>query len=107
MMQDADRKRVVKLLRERQVKNVSLNDVNIRQRTRGSKRRFHSYAEIDTDNLARTPARGQLRMPPLAATAFEHHFVAKKLRLHGRDPADQLFRVAFVFVREVLPLPAK
>src|SRR5215470_14429599 len=46
-------------------------------------------------------------MPPLAATAFEHNLVAKKLRRHRRDPAEKLFGVTLVFLREVLPLPAK
>src|ERR1044072_3097238 len=44
-------------------------------------------------------------MTSLAATAFEHHLVAKKLRLHGGDPAEKLFRVMLVGLREVLPLP--
>ncbi len=86
MMQDADRKRVIKRARQRQMVDVGLNNVRIRQVARGFKRRLDRRAEIDADNVARAPLRGELRVTSLAAAAFEHDLVAKKLRLHRRDP---------------------
>src|SRR5256885_13930843 len=46
-------------------------------------------------------------MPAFTAACFEHDFVAEKLGCHRRDPTEKLLRVSFVFLREVLPLPAE
>src|ERR1043166_7123125 len=87
--------------------NVRLNDVCVRQRTRRRKRRLNCDTKIDADNLACSPTRRKQRVTPFAATTFEHYFVAKKLRRHGRYPAQKLFRVTLIFLREMLPLPTK
>src|ERR1043166_1763438 len=85
--------------------NVRLNDVCVRQRTRRRKRRLNCHTKIDADNLACSPTRRKQRVTPFAATTFEHYFVAKKLRRHGRYPAQKQFRVTLIFLREMLPLP--
>ena len=87
--------------------DVGLNDVRVRQRTSGGKRGLNGRAQIDADNLARSPTRGELRVPALPAASFEHNLVAEKLRRDWRDPAEELLRVFFIFLREVLPLPTE
>src|SRR6185369_4137424 len=64
-------------------------------------------AQIDADHIACSPTRGELRVTAFAATAFQHDLVAKKFGRNGRDPAEKLFGVAFVFLCEVLPLPTE
>src|SRR5687768_2187387 len=46
-------------------------------------------------------------MTALAAAAFEYNLVTEKLGRYGRDPTKKLLGVFFIFLREVLPLPAK
>src|SRR6266850_8487131 len=87
--------------------DVGLDHMNVFQLTRGCERRLDRSAEIDANHLARAPTRGQLRMPAFAATAFKHDLVFEKLRLHRPNPTEKLFRVAFICLREVSPLPAK
>src|ERR1700741_1664951 len=85
--------------------NVGLNNVGVRQ---GASRRvscFNCRTQIDGDNLACSPTRREQRVTPFTAATFEHHLVAKKLRLHGRKPAEKLLRVMLVGLREMLPLP--
>src|SRR5687768_4299510 len=107
MMQHANRERVIKLSRQRQPVDVGLNDVHVWQRTRRGKCSFNCAAEIYPDYVSRAPTRGELRVPALAATSLEHHLVAKKLGRYRRDPAEKLLSVTLIFVREMLPLPAK
>src|ERR1044072_6779575 len=106
-MQDANRKGVVKLPREWEMVYVSLDNVRVRQRTCSSEGCFNRGAEIDTNHVSCSPACGELRVATLATASFEHDFVAKKLRRHGRDPREKLFRVSLILLGEVLPLPAK
>src|SRR5687767_4841385 len=106
-MEDAYRKRVVKLAPQRQTINVSLDDVRVWQTTRGGKRRLHGLAQIDSDNFTRAPLRGELRVTSLATTAFEHNFVAEKLRRDWRDPTKELLRILLIFLGEVPPLPTE
>src|SRR5690349_1167352 len=107
MVQHANRKRVIKLPRQRQSIDVRLNDVRVRQRTRCRKRRFNCTAEIDPDDVFRAPTSRELRMTSLAAAAFEHHFTAKEFRGDRCDPAEKLFRVTRIFLSEMLPLPTE
>jgi hypothetical protein len=46
-------------------------------------------------------------MSAFTAAALEHDLVAKELRRHRRNPTEELFRVSFVFLGEVLPLPTE
>lgn len=87
--------------------NVGLNDMRIIQGVRGSKCRFNSITEIDSDHILRTPARGELCMAAFAAAPFEHDLVTKELRCYGRNPTKKLFGIARIILCEVLPLPAK
>src|SRR5689334_21078938 len=107
MMQDAYRKRVIKLARQRQMIDVGLDNVRVRQAAGGVKRRLYRRAEIDADDVASTPLRSELRVTSFAAPALEHNLVAEKLRCDGRDPTEKLFGVALVDVGEMLPLPTK
>ena len=107
MVQHADRERIVKLARERQLINVRLNDVRIFQMARGGKSSFHRVAQIDADYFARAPTRGELRVTALSAAAFQHDLVLEKLGTDRRDPAEKLIRVELVALREVLPLPTE
>ena len=107
MVQHANRERVIKLPRERQPIDISLNDVRVWQRARRCEGSLNGRAEVDTDNFLRSPARGKLRVTALAATAFKHHLVAKKLRRYRRDPTEKLFSVTRVVLGEVLPLPTE
>ena len=43
----------------------------------------------------------------LLAVDYAPYFVAKKLGRYRRDPAEKLLSVTLIFVREMLPLPAK
>src|SRR6185503_15363539 len=62
---------------------------------------------IDANHIACSPTRGELCVTAFAAAAFQHDLVAKKFGCNGRDPTEKLFGVAFVFLCEVLPLPAE
>ena len=46
-------------------------------------------------------------MAPLAATAFQNNFAGEEFRPHGSNPAKKLFRVSFVGLGEVSPLPTE
>src|SRR5689334_9723775 len=94
VVQDADRKGVIKFPRQREMVYVRLDDVRVWQRTCGGEGSIDGAAEIDADHLACSPTCGELRVASLAATAFEHHLVAEELRRHGCDPAEKLFCVA-------------
>src|SRR5689334_9046427 len=107
VMQYTNGKSIVELARERQVINIGLDDVRVGQRSRSDKGCFDRDAEIDTNHVACAPACGELGVPAFAATAFEHDLVAEEFRRHRRDPTEKLFRVAFVFLCEVLPLPTE
>src|SRR2546426_1407028 len=107
MMQDADGKGVIENSWERQVVDVGLDHMGIRYLAGGRKSGFDGLAEIDSDYLARPPTRSQLRMATFTATTFEHHFVNEKVWAHGRYPAQKLFRVSFVGLCEMGPLPPK
>src|SRR5215213_1413269 len=87
--------------------NISLHDVSIVQRTCRCEGCFDCHAQIDADNLTRAPARSKLRVPAFATASFEHDLVSEKLGRYGRDPTKKLFGVFFIFLCEVLPLPAK
>src|SRR5688572_3366362 len=46
-------------------------------------------------------------MPAFPATAFEHDLVLKKIPLYGLKPAEELFAISLVLLREIGPLPAE
>ena len=71
------------------------------------KRRFDTIAEIDADHLFRAPFGGELRMSAFAAAAFEHDLVFEKVGCHGLEPAEKLFVVFRIVLREMGPLPAE
>src|ERR1043165_10274707 len=87
VMQHADRESVIENRLERQLINIRLHDMRVRERACRRKRRLDRRAQINTDDIACAPAGGQLCMTALAAAAFENYFAAKKFRAHGRDPA--------------------
>src|ERR1051325_10438170 len=57
--------------------------------------------------VARSPARGKLRVTTFAAPAFEHDLVFEKVRLDGRYPPQELLVISLVILRKVLPLPTE
>src|SRR5438105_5292894 len=87
--------------------NVGLNDVRVLDLAGSGKGRFDGIAKVNSDHVARAPARRQLRVAAFAAAAFEDDFVTEKLRLHRRNPAEKLLAVEFIALGEMLPLPAK
>ena len=106
-MQHPNRESVVKLSRERETINVSLNYVYVRQRASGAKCCLDSDAQIDANNFPRSPTCGQLSVTTLTTPSFEHNLVAKELRRYRRDPTQELLRVFFIRLGKVLPLPAE
>src|SRR6266403_5397331 len=107
MMEHTDRKCVIKDSRERQVIDVCLDDVRIRQFASRGKGSFHRVAKIDTDYVSRPKLRRQLRMPSLSTTAFEHNFVFEEFSGDWSYPGKKLILVTFLKLIEVLPLPTK
>ena len=74
-MQHANGKRIVKRARKGQMIDIGLDHVGVFQFACCRERRLDRRAEIDANNLARAPTRGQLRVPAFAATALQHDFV--------------------------------
>src|SRR5260370_12053684 len=107
VMQHPYRECIVKTSSQGQMINISLNDMHIPQSASGGKCCFDSTAEIDSDYIFRTPARGKLCVPPLAAAAFEYDLVTEEFGCYRSNPAKKLLGVARVILSEVLPLPAK
>src|SRR2546430_4402362 len=68
MMQHPDRKGIIEYSRERQVIDVCLYDVRVRQFTRRRKGSFHRIAQIDADYVSRAKLCGQLCMSALSTT---------------------------------------
>src|SRR5437016_4930467 len=87
--------------------NVCLNDMHVFQLTGCGEGGLHRRAKIDADYISGAPTCGQRSVSPFSASAFEHNLVLEKSRDHRSDPAQELIRVEFVTVGEVLPLPAK
>src|SRR5438034_4893983 len=107
MVQYTNRKCVIKNSRKRQAVNIRLHHVRVGHVTSRSVCGFNCVAQIDADNILHPPAGSQLGMPPLATTTFQHNLPGKKLRLDRRNPAKKLFRITFISLSEVSPLPAK
>src|SRR6266404_164364 len=107
MMQHANGKPVIEDRSQRQTVDICLNDVGIFQSTGCGESRLHRCTEVDTDDFARTPLRGELRMAALSTTALNHEFTAEEFGFDGTNPAQKLVRILIVFLCEVLPLPAK
>src|SRR4051794_8147739 len=99
-MQNADAECVIEFSFERQLKNVALDYVCIRRVASKSECRFDSVAEIDPDHFLRTPFGGELCMPALSASAFEHDLAFKKFRLNRLQPSEKLFVILWIFLRE-------
>ena len=68
---------------------------------------LHGVAQVNSDYFARAPVRGQLRMPPFSATAFQYQLALKKVRTNRCDPPQELIRVKLIALNEMLPLPTK
>src|SRR5687767_4949183 len=73
----------------------------------GRKRRFDCIAQVNANNIARSPLRREQSVPSLTAATFQHHFVFKKILAHRSEPAEHLLLVSWVDLSKVLPLPAK
>src|ERR1051325_4372743 len=87
--------------------NVGLDDVRIFDSARRGEGDFNGAAQIDRNDIARTPAGNPQGVPPFATTTFQNYFAAKKIRGYGRNPAQKLRGVFFIFMRESLPGPAE
>src|ERR1700738_1865012 len=106
-MQNADRKRVIKGTRERQIVNIGLDDVRIRKTTSCRERSFNGRAEVNPNHLTRSPLGGQLSMTPFAATTFEYDLIFEEIRRDRSDPAQKLLFILLISLSEVRPLPAE
>src|SRR6266536_6656243 len=106
-MQHPDRKRVIKHARERQVIDVCLDDVRVRQFPRRGKGSLIRITKIDTDDISRAKLGGQLCMSSLPTTALEHNLVFEEFADDRSNPGEKLVLVAFLELIEVLPLPTK
>src|SRR6266849_4880521 len=98
MMPHPDREGVVKDPPQRHVINVRLDDVRVFGPARGVKSQVYGFAEINRHDVARSPPRNPVSVPPFATAPFEHEFAGKKLGTYWRNPAQQFIAVLFVFV---------
>src|SRR6266508_2810092 len=87
--------------------NIRLHNMDVLQFARSCEGCFDGITQINAYYVACTPICGQLCMTTLAAAAFQHNLVLKKLGLHRRDPSQKLIRIEFVALDEMLPLPTK
>src|SRR5258708_1583232 len=107
MVQHPDRECVIKDSRERQVVDISLDDMCVRQFAGRGERSLNRVAKIDADDISGAKPRGQLRMSPLPTTAFEHDFVFEEFSGDRSNPGEKLVLVACLGLLEVLPLPTE
>src|SRR5882724_4870237 len=107
MVQHSDRECVIKDSRERQVVDISLDNMRVRQFAGRGKRSLNRVAKIDADDISGAKPRGQLRMSPLPTTAFEHDFVFEEFSGDRSNPGEELVLVACFRLGKVLPLPAE
>ena len=107
MVQHADRECVIKDSRERQVVDISLDNVRVRQFARRGERSLNRVAKIDADDISGAKPRSQLRMSSLPATAFKHDFVFEEFSGDRSNPREKLLLVAGLELVEMLPLPTE
>src|SRR5258705_4407603 len=107
VVKHADRECIIECASKRQPVDVCLNDVDVAKLSRSGKSCFNRRTQVNPYNISGFPGSRQLCVPALAATAFEHNLVCKKLGLDRCDPAQKLFSITIIGLGEVLPLPAK
>src|SRR5439155_11018168 len=101
VVQHADTKGIVKCFLERQLEDVALDDVSVRQTACERERRLDAVAEIDADDIRGSPFGRKLCMPAVAAAAFEDDLALKEFRCYRLQPAEQLVGVFLVRLREM------
>jgi len=82
VVKHADRKRIIKGLSQRQVINIGLYNVNVRQLAGRGKRAINSVAKVYPNNFCCTPLSRKLRMTTLATASFKYDLVAKEVWFH-------------------------
>src|SRR5262245_8082336 len=107
MVQNADRKSVIKPPFQRQTVDVGLNNVNVGQVLSVSVRGLDSHAQVYPDHVARAPLTDEPGVTAFAASAFEHDLVAYEIPRDGRDPIQELFLVVLLDSIEDQPLRAE
>ena len=69
--------------------------------------RLDRSAQINGDNIARSPTRNAARVPPFTAASFEHNLVVDELWRNRSNPAEKLLFILCVVMRKLCPRPAE
>src|SRR5207253_8056917 len=77
----------------RRMVEVGLHDVRVGEVTRVLERGVDGIAQVHGDDVLRTELDGDGGVAAFAATAFEHAFTAKEVRLHRSNPVEELLLV--------------
>src|SRR5437763_1246515 len=107
MVQNANAKCVIECTLERQLKDVALDDMDVRHVAGDGKCRFDPVAQIDPHDFGSSPLGRQFSMPALAASALENDLVLKELRFYRLQPAEKLVRIPGILLCKMRPLPTK
>src|SRR5215813_14834019 len=86
MMKDADRKRAVEHSLQRQMINVGLNDMSVREVSGRGKGDFNGIAQIDGDDVLNAPAGNATRVTTFTASTFKHDFSHEELSIDRGNP---------------------
>jgi hypothetical protein len=104
MVQDAYAIDVLEDTPQRQVINVSLNDVRIRQVTRVDESGVHGVGNVNADYVRGPKSGCQGDVTTLSATAVENHFALKEVFANRVNPVKKFCLVGRLNLGEVGPL---
>src|SRR5689334_23242199 len=96
MMEHADRVDIVEPHQQREIIDVTLDDMDIGKLTGIVKCNLDGFAEIDTDNFTRAELGRAPGMATFTTAGIEDQFTAKEVSRYWSDPIEKLLFVELI-----------
>src|SRR5688572_27371116 len=88
VVQHTDAERIIERLFERQLEDIALYDVSVRQAACECECRLDAVSEIDADDIRGSPLGGELSVPAFAAATLDDGLAFEKVASYGLQPAE-------------------